>query len=117
MLHLVHEIASGKGLGKIAGRGVRFVKGWVAETYARKNSRDKNAVLHELEKFGMECKGLEFSLYVTRESLAQQGGYGFALKGAQHDEAWLIFMDQINNELPTLELKAKALKWFPLFRT
>jgi aldehyde:ferredoxin oxidoreductase len=29
----------------------------------------------------------------------------------------MIFMDQVNNELPTFELKAKALKWFPLFRT
>jgi aldehyde:ferredoxin oxidoreductase len=65
----------------------------------------------------MQCKGLEFSVYVTKESLAQQGGYGFALKGPQHDEAWLIFLDQVNNEMPTFELKAKALRWFPLFRT
>jgi len=117
VLHLVHDIASGEGFGKIAGKGVRFLKGWVAETYCRNNNGDRESILQELGKLGMECKGLEFSLYVTKESLAQQGGYGFALKGAQHDEAWLIFMDQINNELPTLELKAKALKWFPLFRT
>ncbi len=39
----------------------------------------------------MECKGLEYSEYVTKESLAQQGGYAMANKGgAQHDEAWLI---------------------------
>ena len=114
---LIHDIASGEGFGKIAGRGIRFLKGWIAENYGQNNNGDRETVLHELKKFGMECKGLEFSLYVTKESLAQQGGYGFALKGAQHDEAWMIFMDQVNNELPTFELKAKALKWFPLFRT
>jgi aldehyde:ferredoxin oxidoreductase len=65
----------------------------------------------------MEVKGLEFSMYITKESLAQQGGYGFALKGPQHDEAWLIFIDQVHKELPTFEMKATALKWFPLIRT
>jgi aldehyde:ferredoxin oxidoreductase len=65
----------------------------------------------------MEVKGLEFSMYITKESLAQQGGYGFALKGPQHDEAWLIFIDQVHKELPTFEMKAEALKWFPLIRT
>ena len=65
----------------------------------------------------MEVKGLEFSMYITKESLAQQGGYGFALKGPQHDEAWLIFIDQVHRELPTFEEKAAALKWFPLIRT
>jgi aldehyde:ferredoxin oxidoreductase len=39
-----------------------------------------------LQDIGMEVKGLEFSEYVTKESLAQQGGYALALKGAQHDE-------------------------------
>ena len=43
----------------------------------------------------MEAKGLEFSEYMTKESLAQQGGYGLALKGPQHDEAWLIFLDMV----------------------
>jgi aldehyde:ferredoxin oxidoreductase len=70
-----------------------------------------------LNKFGMETKGLEFSMYISKESLAQQGGYGFALKGPQHDEAWLIFIDQVHKELPTFEAKAQALKWFPLIRT
>jgi aldehyde:ferredoxin oxidoreductase len=65
----------------------------------------------------MEHKGLEFSEYVTKESLAQQGGYGFTNKGPQHDEAWLIFEDVIRNSIPTFEDKAKALRWFPLWRT
>ncbi len=62
-------------------------------------------------------RGLEFSEYMTKESLAQQGGYGLALKGPQHDEAWLIFLDMVHNYMPTLEQKAEALHWFPMFRT
>jgi aldehyde:ferredoxin oxidoreductase len=65
----------------------------------------------------MEAKGLEYSEYVTKESLAQQGGYGLTNKGPQHDEAWLIFMDQVNNQLPTFEDKAEALHYFPMWRT
>ena len=65
----------------------------------------------------MESKGLEFSEYMTKESLAQQGGYGLTLKGPQHDEAWLIFLDMVHNFMPTFEQKAEALHWFPMFRT
>lgn len=65
----------------------------------------------------MESKGLEFSEYITKESLAQQGGYGLTLKGPQHDEAWLIFLDMVHNFMPTFEDKAEALHWFPMFRT
>jgi aldehyde:ferredoxin oxidoreductase len=65
----------------------------------------------------MEAKGLEYSEYVTKESLAQQGGYGLTNKGPQHDEAWLIFMDQVNNQIPTFEDKAEALHYFPMWRT
>jgi aldehyde:ferredoxin oxidoreductase len=65
----------------------------------------------------MESKGLEFSEYITKESLAQQAGYGLALKGAQHDEAWLIFLDMVHNFMPTFKDKAEALHWFPMFRT
>jgi aldehyde:ferredoxin oxidoreductase len=114
---LLHEIASGKGFGKIAGQGVARGKKWVAQRYAARNGTSEDAVMAELNKFGMEVKGLEFSMYITKESLAQQGGYGLALKGPQHDEAWLIFIDQVHKELPTLEHKANALKWFPLIRT
>jgi aldehyde:ferredoxin oxidoreductase len=46
-----------------------------------------------------------------------QGGYGLALKGPQHDEAWLIFMDMVNNQIPTFEDKAEALHYFPMWRT
>lgn len=40
-----------------------------------------------------------------------------ALKGAQHDEAWLIFMDQVRKQLPSFEDKAEALHYFPMWRT
>jgi aldehyde:ferredoxin oxidoreductase len=116
-MRLVHEIADGKGFGKEAGQGVARVRQWVAERYAARTETAVDEVIDELKKFAMETKGLEFSMYGTKESLAQQGGYGFALKGPQHDEAWLIFLDQVYNEMPTLEQKADACRWFPLVRT
>ncbi|UCG13661.1 MAG: aldehyde:ferredoxin oxidoreductase [Deltaproteobacteria bacterium] len=114
---LLHETARGEGLGKVCGQGVHRAKTWVAVRYARRTGASVDETITELDKFGMEVKGLEFSLYVSKESLAQQGGYGFSLKGPQHDEAWLIFIDQVYNEIPTFEMKAEALKWFPLIRT
>lgn len=118
ILELLHRIAAGETeLARHAGRGVRHLKTYVAQLAAQKNGCPQSEILKELDLFGMECKGLEFSMYITKESLAQQGGYGFALKGPQHDEAWLIALDQIKNEIPTFEQKAKALRWFPLFRT
>jgi aldehyde:ferredoxin oxidoreductase len=65
----------------------------------------------------MQVKGLEYSHYMSKESLAQQGGYALANKGPQHDEAWLIFMDMVNNQIPTFEDKAEVLHYFSLFRT
>ncbi len=114
---LLHEIASGEGFGKVAGQGVARGKKWVAQKHAARHGTSEQNAMAELNKFGMEVKGLEFSMYISKESLAQQGGYGFALKGPQHDEAWLIFIDQVHKELPTFEQKANALKWFPLIRT
>ncbi len=108
-LELIHQMAEGRGLGKIVGQGIRRMK----ETFAREFGADP-AVMSDI---GMEAKGLEFSEYVTKESLAQQGGYGLALKGPQHDEAWLIFLDMVEKLMPTFEQKAEALYWFPMFRT
>lgn len=118
IMNLLHAMAAGDvGFPWETGRGLRYMKGWVAARAASKNGRTRDDIFSELSLFGMECKGLEFSMYISKESLAQQGGYGFALKGPQHDEAWLIFLDQVNNEMPTFEQKAEALKWFPLFRS
>ncbi len=114
---LIHETAHGENFGRVCSQGVLRAKSWVAERYASKTDQPLDRIVSELDKFAMEVKGLEFSMYITKESLAQQGGYGFALKGPQHDEAWLIFIDQVHKELPTFEMKAQALKWFPLIRT
>jgi len=108
-LELVHQMANGKGFGRIVGQGIRKMKGVFAKEY------DADAKI--MQDIGMEAKGLEFSEYITKESLAQQGGYGLALKGPQHDEAWLIFLDMVHNFMPTFEQKAEALHWFPMFRT
>jgi len=108
-LELVHQMASGKGFGAIIGQGIRRMKAVFNKEYGA-----DAAVMQDI---GMESKGLEFSEYMTKESLAQQGGYGMALKGPQHDEAWLIFLDMVHNFMPTFEQKAEALHWFPMFRT
>lgn len=94
---------------QIASKGIRRVKDWII----KKGWGDKQFV----EDAGMESKGLEYSEYVTKESLAMQGGYGLTLKGPQHDEAWLIFMDMVNNAIPTFQDKAEALHYFPMWRT
>ena len=118
VMELLHRIASGQdAFAREAGRGVRHMKNWIADKVSIRNGRSYADIMDELSLFAMETKGLEFSMYITKESLAQQGGYGFALKGPQHDEAWLIAIDQLNKELPTFKKKAMALKWFPLVRT
>ena len=114
---LLNETAYGRGFGKVCSQGVHRAKLWVAGRYAAKTGTALVDVVEQLNKFAMETKGLEFSMYISKESLAQQGGYGFALKGPQHDEAWLIFIDQVHKELPTFQKKAEALRWFPLIRT
>lgn len=109
MLEALHQMGRGEGFGVIIGQGVRRMKQIFVERYG--------ADPQFLQDIGMEAKGLEYSEYVTKESLAQQGGYGLANKGPQHDEAWLIFMDAVNNQIPTFEDKAEALHYFPMWRT
>jgi len=108
-LELLHQMARGEGLGVIVGQGIRYMKQYFAEHFG-----GDPKFMHDI---GMEIKGLEISEYMTKESLAQQGGYGMASKGPQHDEAWLIFMDMVRKQLPTFEAKAEALHYFPLWRT
>lgn len=108
-LTLLHQMSRGEGFGSLVGQGVKRLKQEFAERFGANPSI--------MADIGMESKGLEFSEYVTKESLAQQGGYGLALKGPQHDEAWLIFLDMVHNFMPSFEQKAEALHWFPMFRT
>jgi aldehyde:ferredoxin oxidoreductase len=108
-LEMLHQLARGEGFGKIAGTGVRKMK----ELFIKNGWGDPQF----LNDIGMENKGLEYSQYMSKESLAQQGGFALTNKGPQHDEAWLIFMDMVNNQIPTFENKAEALHYFPMFRT
>lgn len=108
-LKLIHQMSKGEGFGTIVGKGIKYMKHYFSENY--------DADPQFLQDIGMEHKGLEFSEYVTKESLAQQGGYGLTNKGPQHDEAWLIFEDMVRNTIPTFEDKANALKFFPYWRT
>jgi len=108
-LEVLHQMGRGEGFGVTVGLGIRRMK----EVFAREYGGDP----HFMQDIGMEAKGLEYSEYVTKESLAMQGGYGLALKGPQHDEAWLIFMDMVNNQIPTFADKAEALHYFPMWRT
>ena len=108
-LAMMHQMARGEGFGKIAGQGIHKMK----QIFAERGWGDPKL----MQDIGMELKGLEYSQYMSKESLAQQGGYALTNKGPQHDEAWLIFMDMVNKQLPTFEDKAEALYYFPLFRT
>jgi aldehyde:ferredoxin oxidoreductase len=108
-LEMLHQMARGEGFGVIAGLGVHGMK----KHFSERGWGDSKL----LNDIGMECKGLEYSEYMSKESLAQQGGFAMTNKGPQHDEAWLIFMDMVNNQIPTFEAKAEALHYFPLFRT
>lgn len=108
-LELLHQMSRGEGFGYHIGLGVRHLKQYFSEEFGADRAF--------LEDIGMEQKGLEVSEYLPKESLAQQGGYGLTNKGPQHDEAWLIFMDMVNNQIPTFEDKAEALHYFPMFRT
>ncbi len=108
-LELLHRVALAKGFGAYVGQGIRRMK----KIFAQEFGADADL----MADIGMESKGLEFSEYMTKESLAQQGGYGLALKGPQHDEAWLIFLDAVHNLMPTFEQKAENLYWFPMWRT
>jgi aldehyde:ferredoxin oxidoreductase len=106
---LLHQTARGEGFGRVFGQGIRRMK----KIFAQEYGGDPRF----LQDIGMESKGMEYSEYITKESLAMQGGYGLTLKGPQHDEAWLIFMDMVKNQIPTFEDKAEALHYFPMWRT
>ena len=108
-LKMLHQVARGEGFGLVAGQGVRGMK----EMFIANGWGDPSFI----NDIGMENKGLEYSQYMPKESLAQQGGFALTNKGPQHDEAWLIFMDMVNNQIPTFENKAEALHYFPMFRT
>ncbi len=109
VITIIHQMAEGEGFGRVVGMGVRAMKELFHQMY--------DADLAIMNDIGMEIKGLEISEYISKESLAQQGGFALASKGPQHDEAWLIFMEMVHKQLPTFEAKAEALHYFPIWRT
>ncbi len=112
-MELMHRIAKGKDeFALIFAKGIKKMKAYFKANYNLSPEQEQF-----IQDIGMEHKGLEYSEYITKESLAQQGGYGLTLKGPQHDEAWLIFLDMVHNYMPTFENKADALCWFPYWRT
>lgn len=104
-MEMLHQLGRGEGFGKIAGLGIRRMKKILVKKYG--------ADAQFLQDIGMECKGLEYSEYVTKELSYQQLGYGLANKGPQHDETCLEIM---NGGVP-FEEKVEALYYFPLWRT
>ncbi|MDA3890825.1 MAG: hypothetical protein PF517_04085 [Salinivirgaceae bacterium] len=108
-IEAMHQLARGEGFGNTVGLGIAQMKKLFV-----KNGWGEQAFLDDI---GMVNKNLEYSEYVSKESLAQQGGFAMTNKGPQHDEAWLIFMDMVNNQIPSFENKAEALHYFPMFRT
>jgi aldehyde:ferredoxin oxidoreductase len=62
-MELMHQMARGEGFGVIAGQGVLRMK----KLFIEKFGADKDF----LKDIGMEMKGLEFSEYISKESLAQ----------------------------------------------
>ena len=109
VMEVLHQMARGEGFGRVLGLGVHKMK--------QKFIKEYGADQQFLQDIGMENKGLEYSQYISKESLAQQGGFAMTNKGPQHDEAWLIFMDMVNKQIPTFKDKAEALHYFPMFRT
>ena len=109
IMELIHRMALGADeFSRTVALGTRRMKKLFAEKYG--------ADRRVMEDIAMEGQGLEASEYRCQESIAQWGGYFLTLKSPQHDEAWLIFMDMVNKQLPTFEDKAEALFYFPNFR-
>ncbi len=108
-IQLIHQIGNGEGFGKIAGQGTHNMKKYFVNNFG--------ADPEVLNDIGMETKGLEYSEYVTKECISQQAGYAMANKGPQHDETWMMGMELMTKEIPTMGDKVEAIYWFSLFRT
>ena len=61
-MEILHQIARGEGFGLIAGQGVRKMK----QIFAERGWGD----IKLMTDIGMEVKGLEYSQYQSKESLA-----------------------------------------------
>ncbi len=79
-LALLHAVAESRGFGRIAGKGIRFMKYYFEEHY------DADGEL--LEDIGMESKGLELPQVATGESLVHQAALGAGAGGDLQDGRW-----------------------------
>ena len=113
-LAFIHQLARGTTeITRMAGKGMRELEQWVAETCAKRTGSDPKA---ELALFAMQTKGLPFSFYRTHRSLSMQGSYAAASDiGAHHAAAWLIKADLLG-AFPTFQDKARALMTYPRVR-
>jgi aldehyde:ferredoxin oxidoreductase len=108
-IELLHQICHNEGFGKIAGKGIKYMKKYFVEEY--------NADPEILQDIGMENKGLEYSEYVTKECPTQQIGFAAANKGPQHDEALMFSVELFHNYVPTIPEKADAIFEMTILRT
>ncbi len=108
-IELLHQICHNEGFGKIAGKGIKYMKEYFVEEY--------NADPEVLHDIGMENKGLEYSEYVTKECPSQQLGFAAANKGPQHDEALMFSVGLFNDYIPTIADKADSILEMTILRT
>ena len=102
-------MARGEGFGLIVGQGVRRMKEMFAEQLGPTRSSCTTSA--------WRSRGSSTPSTCPRSRWRSRAATRSTNKGPQHDEAWLIFMDMVNNQIPTFEDKAEALHYFPLFRT
>jgi len=81
-LALLHAIAESRGFGRIAGKGIRFMKFYFEEHYGADPAF--------LDDVGMECRGLEYPQCYTADSPALQAACGAAAGGYLQDGDWPI---------------------------
>jgi len=79
-LALLHAIAESRGFGRIAGKGIRFMKFYFEEHYGADPAF--------LDDIGMECRGLEYPQCCTADSPALQAACGAAAGGYLRDGDW-----------------------------
>ena len=107
-LEALHQLAEGRGFGSVVGRGVRAMQ----VGFERSGWGDGQL----LRDIGMQLKGLGTRPTSPRSLSRNKRATRWRARG-EHDEAWLIFLDMVNRQLPDDESMAEALHYYPMFRT
>ena len=66
-----------------------------------------------LQDIAMENKGMEYSMYISKESLAQQGGYAMTNKGPSTTRPGLFLWIWSTTRFPRLKTKPRRCIIFP----